>query len=324
MRQSNIELCRITSILLVLIVHSAFAANGFPKELNSQSLWLIFLESISIIGVNVFIFISGYFSIKLKPKTIYSLIFICAFYFVLLTSISLAMGHPFKAKNILFVSECHYFIVDYIGLVLLSPILNAFVEHTEKRRLLNILMLLIVYQTYFGWFPGANATEFDYGYSLMSFSILYLIARYVKSYGVPDIIQNNVGFLYLLATVAIMALSCLCLMFDKAGALGLIYAYNNPIVIFSSICFFLYFEKKKIKENKFINHVAKSTLAVLLIHASKPAVPLYEKVKVYYTELAYDICVGNILIWLCVIVAIFVLAIIVDQLRLKLSEFIIK
>ena len=245
MRQSNIELCRIISILLVLIVHSAFAANGFPQEFNSQSLWLIFLESISIIGVNVFIFISGYFSIKLKAKTISSLIFICAFYFVLLTSISLVMGHPFQIKNILFVSECHYFVLDYIGLALISPILNTFVENIEKKRFLKILILLIVYQTYFGWFPGANATEFDYGYSLMSFSIIYLIARYVKFYGVPNTIRNNAGILYLLATVALIVLSILCLMFNRAGALGLIYAYNNPIVMFSSICFFLMFEKKK-------------------------------------------------------------------------------
>ena len=74
-RASNIELCRIFSIICVLLVHSAFAYNGWPTNLNETSYGLMLLESFSIVGVNVFIFISGWFSIKLKLKTILNIVF---------------------------------------------------------------------------------------------------------------------------------------------------------------------------------------------------------------------------------------------------------
>lgn len=320
-RYSNIELCRIISILLVLLVHSAFAANGFPSELNKNALWLILLESISIVGVNVFIFISGYFSIKLKPKTIYSLVFVCAFYFVLLTGASVCIGEPFKYKNLLFVSNSHYFIVDYIGLALLSPILNNFVEFTNKRKFLGIIIVLFLYQTYFGFVTGASRMEFDFGYSLMSYSIIYLIARYVRIYGVPNLISKYSGSLYLLSTLIILLLACFSLKIGYPGVLYHIYAYNNPIVIFQSIFFFLYFEKKAIKENKSINMIAKSTLGILLFHASIPAVPtIWKFMKEIYQGLMSDFGILTMFIWPIIIIIIAIMAILIDQIRIYLSE----
>ena len=289
MRNSNIELCRIASIALVLLVHSAFAANGFPKELTASSLWLICIESISIIGVNTFIFISGYFSIKLKPRTIYSLVFASAFYYCILTGFSLLAGEAFSLRNLMFISNSHYFILDYLGLTLLSPILNKFCENIDKKTFLQTLLLLLIYQTYFGYFPGANNTEFDYGYSLMSFSIIYLIARYIKQYGMPLIIKKYSGTLYLISTLFMIGAACLFIKIGYGNRIGLIYAYNNPLIIFSSICFFLYFEKQDIKENSFINHIAKSTLGILLFHASTAAEPtVWKWMKETFRDMASD------------------------------------
>lgn len=298
MRQSNIELCRIISIILVLLTHSAFAANGFPKELNSSSLWLIILESISIIGVNVFVFISGFFSIKLKPKTIYTIVLTVAFYFILLTGISLAMGKPIQGKNLIFISNSHYFIIDYLGLALLSPILNKFADNSSKKELLATLSVLIAYQTYFGCITGAASTEFDSGYSLMSFSIIYMLARYIKIYNVPKILEKHSGILYLACTFILITASIILIKFGYPGALYRVYAYNNPIVIASAIFFFLSFKKMNISCNKYINHIAKSTLGILLFHASIPATPtVWRFMKDTFTHLAGNINFVNIFYW---------------------------
>ena len=321
MRQSNIELCRIASIVLILLVHSAFAANGIPTTLSASSLWLIILESISIIGVNVFILISGYFSIKLKPQTIYTLVFACAFYYILLTGTSVLLGEPFRIKSLLFVSHSHYFILDYLGLALLSPILNTFAENANKKTFFSTLLLLLVYQTYFGYIPGASRTEFDLGYSLMSFSILYLIARYIKLHGVHKTIKEFSGSLYITATALLATAICICLKTNHNGAIGLLIAYNNPLIIFSAVCFFLFFEKQDISSNKVINHIAKSTLGILLFHASTlGGSPIWKHWKIQFRNLTADFEFTNVILWIGLIILFFFIAVSVDQLRLYLSD----
>lgn len=321
MRQSNIELCRIASIALVLLVHSAFAANGLPKTLDASSFWLIILESISIIGVNVFIFISGFFSIKLKVKTIYNIVFICAFYFCILTIISSLFGKPFLLKNLLFISYSHGFILDYTGLVLLSPILNKYVENTDKKTFLIHLILLVSFQTYFGYIIGANFRQFNNGYGLVSYSIIYLIARYIKLYGIHPFVKKHSGIIYLLATTSLIIIACFSLATEHPNYLSRLYAYNNPIIIISAISFFLFFEKMSIKPNKFINHIAKSTLGILLFHAATPAnSTIWKYMKTYFQSLTVNFHFVNILYWGVGIILIMSAAVIVDQLRLYLSD----
>lgn len=321
MRQSNIELCRIASIALVLLVHSAFAANGFPKTLNASTFWLITLESISIIGVNVFIFISGFFSIKLKAKTIYNIVFICAFYFCILTIISTLFGKPFLLKNLLFISNSHGFILDYTGLVLLSPILNKYVENTDKKSFLTLLILLVSFQTYFGYIIGVNSQQFNNGYGLVSYSIIYLIARYIKLYGIPSFAKRYAGSIYIISTISLICAACILLKSGFPNGLRKLYAYNNPIIIVSAISFFLFFEKMNIKPNKFINHIAKSTLGILLFHGATPASPtIWKYMKTYFQSLTDNFHFVNILYWGGGIIVIMSTAIIIDQLRLYLSE----
>lgn len=324
MRQSNIELCRIISILLVLVVHSAFAANGYPKELNSSSLWLIILESISIIGVNVFIFISGYFSIKLKPKTIYNIVITCAFYFIVLTTASLIIGKPFELKNILFVSNSHSFIFSYLCVVMVSPMLNTFAEKTDKKTFAWALISFFIFQCYFCYLPGTFIKSFHYGYGLVSYSFIYLIARYIKLYGAPNIIRKYSGTIYLTSSLLLIVLSCV---FVKMGysVLGWLFAYNNPVIMLSSICFFLSFEKMEIPSNKLINHIAKSTLGILLFHASAPAQPtVWAFMKRTFTHLADNINFINIFYWGGYIIAIALTAIAIDQVRIYIIDRIFK
>lgn len=324
MRQSNIELCRIISILFVLLVHSAFAANGYPKELNCSSLWLIILESISIIGVNVFIFISGYFSIRLKPKTIYNIILTCAFYFLLFTGISFFMGIPFELKNLLFVSNSHGFIFSYLCVVMVSPMLNTFAEKTDRKTFAQALIAFFIFQCYFCYLPGIYAKSFHYGYGLVSYSFIYIIARYIKLYGAPKFIGKYSGTIYLVSSLLLIIISCV---FVKIGysVLGRLFAYNNPVIMLSSICFFLSFEKIEIPSNKFINHIAKSTLGVLLFHASAPAKPIvWAFMKKTFTHLADNINFVNIFYWGGYIIAIASIAIVVDQIRIYIIDRVFK
>lgn len=77
-RKSNIELCRILAIILVVLVHSNFAWTGMPHEANA-SFPRFLVQAFSIIGVNVFVLITGYFSTSLKAKNIVHLFYVCFF-----------------------------------------------------------------------------------------------------------------------------------------------------------------------------------------------------------------------------------------------------
>lgn len=73
-RQSNIELCRLISILLVMVLHTTYQSLGFDV-----SLAINLVEGFTLIGVNVFIMITGYFSATPKKISLLNLAFICFF-----------------------------------------------------------------------------------------------------------------------------------------------------------------------------------------------------------------------------------------------------
>ena len=93
----------------------------------------------------------------------------------------------------------------------------------------------------------------------------------------------------------------------------IIFAYSNPLVILSSVAFLIAFEKLKI-HSSLINHLAKSTLAVLLGHTS--IVFLYTKqFKYLYDNYSGLQAAGY---WALAIAIVFCASIAIDQLRLLL------
>lgn len=85
-RQSNIEQLRIIAMLLVVFVHANYFSLGTVSQSEIlrdpyTSLIRIFLEQICIVGVNVFVLISGWFGIR--PTLRGGQILYSKFYFIL-------------------------------------------------------------------------------------------------------------------------------------------------------------------------------------------------------------------------------------------------
>ena len=79
-RQSNVELLRIITMILVMIVHANFRALPSPTieevaNVPTSSFLRFFTESVSIICVNVFVLISGWFGIKFNWKKLTEFLF---------------------------------------------------------------------------------------------------------------------------------------------------------------------------------------------------------------------------------------------------------
>ena len=83
-RDSNIELLRMLAMFLVLLVHADFFSLGTPTLQDIQTSTLdstlrIFFEALSIVCVNVFVLISGWFGIRPSLKGVSNFIFQCLF-----------------------------------------------------------------------------------------------------------------------------------------------------------------------------------------------------------------------------------------------------
>lgn len=89
-RQSGIETLRIVSMFLVLLVHALFFSLGRPThlDLENHSLEMICrteLEAISLVCVNVFVLISGWFGITVKWKGLFKFIYQWLFWALLIS-----------------------------------------------------------------------------------------------------------------------------------------------------------------------------------------------------------------------------------------------
>lgn len=159
-RQSNIELLRIILILMIILLHYLNGSmGGALSHTNSDTVNFYFihiLESISIIAVNVFVLITGYFSYKKKsvqvPK-IAKLVLIMIFWGITLSGITVLFIYPQKfnftlLKSILKSTTDQWFVVIYCILYLLIPYLNKLVNNISKKKL-ELLIAIGIFFFYF-------------------------------------------------------------------------------------------------------------------------------------------------------------------------------
>lgn len=158
-RSSNIELLRIVSMFLVILGHY-LPFRGMPtnETLENDVLGTLFnleLHSICIVCVNCFILISGYFGIHWKLKSFSNLIFQILFWsivcpiFVSVITGSFDRVDIFKYlySNIFF----RWFVVSYIGLYMMAPMMNKFIETVTRRELGLFILAFYLFSTIFGY-----------------------------------------------------------------------------------------------------------------------------------------------------------------------------
>ena len=306
-RWSNIELCRLVSILLVMLVHTTAQSLG-----TNMSLGALLLEGFSIIGVNVFVLITGYFSVVPKKSSLINLAFICLFWVVVKVFCRMEFDQPVTFKHLFFITNSNWFIASYIGLLFFAPILNLFCESASKRMHWGIVIVLVIIEIWFDWIPPNPAIKIgtQNGYSVLSFAILYLLARAIRLYGLPEWFKRISWLIYVTCSLLLGFLSHIAIVYGHAGVCKLCFSYINPIVILSSVAFLMIFEKMHF-QSEFINHLAKSTLAVLLGHSA--IFFLYTKQFKYIYDHFSGIQV--VLYWVLAIIIVFSASIGLDQMR---------
>ena len=158
-RESNIELCRILAMLLVLLLHANYFSLGEVEYSDIQvnkvgALLKAFAEQLCIICVNVFVLISGWFGIRPNVKGGLSLLFQVFFYHILVVLLFLCIGEPVSLEQVLdgfYFGSPYWFVMSYLILYAISPILNAFIESSTPRIFASVLIVFFLLEFIYGW-----------------------------------------------------------------------------------------------------------------------------------------------------------------------------
>lgn len=323
-RESNMELLRIISMFLVLVVHADFLSLGIPtsKDLATDSVQTFgrfFFEALAIGCVNVFVLISGWFGMHASLKGLCKLLFQCLFFTIGIFFFFLVLGKAKFDSNTLiewfFLDKSYWFIKTYLCLYLISPILNAFIEKATPKVFRTVLIALFLYICLYGWLFDATK-DIAKGYSIISFIGLYLLARYAKLYlcKLSQLNKYTDLSIFIGSALVITALAMLGIYFQNKNLTNMMFWYSNPLVVLGSMTLLLYFSKLKI-DSKLINLVAKSSFAVYLLHCNSNILidhyaPFVKNLYKTYSGIEF---LGYTFGFM---VAVFVLAILIDQFRI--------
>ncbi len=323
-RDSNMELFRVVSMLLVLIVHTDYLALGRPTHIDAltsptSTILRNFVEAISIICVNCFILISGWYGIKPKVKKISGLLFNIFFIYVISTLAYIVItGYQIEKDDIkaaFLLTGNMWFVKAYLFLYIISPVLNAFSENASKKQFLWVLAGLFFLQTLFGWAVEV-VPYFAKGYSPLSFIILYLLSQYLHRYPckLTSLSAKYYIYIYLSFVLIQTTLDFIQLRYGVGRRFHL-NSYASPIVIMESVSLLLFFSKLSFK-SKFVNWLGVSCFSAYLVHSTRCVVPFYlGHCKSFYEE-------GNIIGIACVVILTFSIGILFDKIRIIIWKLI--
>lgn len=334
-RLANMELLRILAMLMIVMLHYLGKGNLLPTPSTSMdglgyAAWL--LESFSIVAVNVYVLISGYFLLEshFKVNRVIELILQILFYTILVTVIAYALGfgqeEGFGLYN-LFLQlfpvplEEYWFMTAYLLFYVLSPVLSVGVKAMTQKQLKTIIAILLLILCIPKSILIVDVTLGNYGYDVIWLICLFMISAYIRLYGIKILEKKRHALLlYVVFCLMIFAESfVLGVIYEKTGKLGMIidtsYDYNHIFTLLASVGLFMFFLNLKIPEGKLSSLICKIspyTLGVYLLH--EQTYLRYQWVK-WLKAGSADNVISFLLMAAGSVLLVFVVGILVDYLR---------
>lgn len=276
-RQVNFELLRILCMYMIVVGHCLFHGRVTAKlGYGTVNYFLSYLiQSFSVVHVNCFVMIAGYFAIdrefhterivRLWRQVFFYSVTICLLYglFAQVTGTDILKAVlPISTKN-------YWFASVYMGLMLLMPFAGMLAAKLGKKQYLCLLAVL-------AWILSVNHMIFrtdTYGIyegrELGWFLFLALAAGYIKLHTRTD----KRYFYYGLAGYAAGSLLVLGSVYLSVELhqedIGYFLNYNSPLALFSTISLFVCVKNMPWKETRLdglILKLAGAAFGVYLIH----------------------------------------------------------
>lgn len=287
-RNANIELLRIISMMMVITLHGLDKGEALVSMFGESdtAVCAYILESLCIMAVNIYMLISGYFLVKCEFKSgrIIELMLQTLFYtfgVVMAMSVTgiLEIGSMSRYEWIQIMFPFHmgqyWFVSSYIMMYLFAPIFTKAVLHMTRKQHGFIIILLLTYESVIKSVLPISMERDEKGYSAIWFMIVFLIAAYIRMYGIKILTKPLVSLaLYFVSVVAIFVENYyLQYRYSLAESFSLIqgisYHYNHILVILAAIglfTFFLYSKEISGVLAKVICFISPMSFGVYLAH----------------------------------------------------------
>lgn len=276
-RESNIELLRIISMLFIVLFHYVYKCDFQYSELNFNVLLIKSCWFLGELGVNLFVLITGYYMCKSKPsvKKIVLLILEVFFYNILNFIIGYKVGYIDSFKNISavfpIITGVYWFITAYSLIYVLSPYYNKLINSLQKRDyqkfLLINLIIWCVIPNIFGFFYNSSEVLPFYN-RFIWLTLIYFVGAYIKKYNIKILDSKKRSLIISGITFLLMVLSIILIYIFKNNTIEIAYFWtpNNIFMFILSVSFFIFFTKIRIGSSKIINKIASTTLGIYLLH----------------------------------------------------------
>lgn len=292
-RQSNFELLRVISVILILMSHcDDFFGFGdaYSTTLGVNKLINDWLHAGGQIGVGCFVLISGYFMVQqdFSLKRILKLAGEIWFYAIGIWAVWLALNiyqgevqlgttlvqTVYAFFPLLFTH--YWFATAYTILMILSPFFNKLIFSMDRKNYRTFLTILIViFVVLQGGIPKA-LQEMSEG-RLIPVFIMYFIAGYLKRFRTERKYNAARHFsvaagVYILLIASSYIITLLGVMLDSQSIVSQQYFYrvlNSPFIVVICTELFIGMMETPIKYNKRINEVAACSFGIYLIHTNR-------------------------------------------------------
>lgn len=269
-RKSNFELLRIVSMLMIIVHHISLGC-PWPQGEVGKCVVLLVMQFGGKLGVDLFMLITGYMSIKsrFKVRSLLRVAFQTWFYSVaiLLLFLVFARGDVNDVKMFIksFIpnlSCLYWFVTFYIGVVLISPFLNALVAALGQDGTKKLLAVLLFA---FSVIPTFVRLTFILN-NLAWFSFLYLLAGYMRLWGTP---WGGRKVLLWICTpfLVVTAVGIAASLATGSRSLPLATA-ESVFMVAAAVGCFKWFSQLDLGSIKIVNTIASGSFAVYLIHSN--------------------------------------------------------
>lgn len=272
-RESNFELLRIFSIILILFHH--FSLN-YGENVGWGGTFLFdFLYLGGQIGVNCFVLITGFFMVKSKIKIerIISIILQTTVFSSILFCICVVIGEKsFSVREvgsavlpILF--NTYWYVTTYVGLFFLIPIINRLLRVLDKEKYLMLLTILTVKDVLLPTIACNYLTS-----NLDRFIELYCIGGFIRMF------EHNKdtnkwwkvcsGFSYLILYISVITAEIIGKYIPGILKHKFYFTAGNKIIVmFISVSIFMMFKEMKVKDSNVVNKIGAATFGIYIFHA---------------------------------------------------------
>lgn len=276
-RLVNFELLRILCMYMIVIGHCLFHGRVTAKlgygTMNYLASYLV--QSFSVVHVNCFVMIAGYFAIdkEFKTERLVRIWKQVAFYSVLICLIY-AVFAEITGKDIVqavlpISSRTYWFASVYMGLMLLMPFLSMLALRLSRQQYRYLLAVLTLILSVNHMIFRVDTYGSYAGRELSWFLFLALLAGYIKIHTRQDARYVKWGFLgYVLASLAVLASVYLSVETGQED-IGYFLNYNSPLALLATCSLFLCVKNVQWKETKadgLILKIAGAAFGVYLIH----------------------------------------------------------